>query len=105
MTKQQLIFADRLESAGVSGGVVRLNFSVEVPGVAPTSPDEVKYEHSTQVVMPLAGFGLSFQVLENLVRQVKEGNRPKEAEGAEQKTKQEAEVIEPPEAKHKMQNT
>ena len=100
MTKQQLIFADRLESAGVSGGVVRLNFSVEVPGVAPTNPEDVKYEHSTQVVMPLAGFGLSFQVLENLVRQVKEGNKPKDAEVAAQKTKQEAQTIESPAAKH-----
>jgi hypothetical protein len=96
MTKQQLIFADRLESAGVSGGVVRLNFSVEVPGVARTNADEVQFEHSTQVVMPLAGFGLSFQVLENLVRQVKEGNKPKEAEGPVQDTK----AVEPAAAKH-----
>jgi len=93
---KQLIFADRLESAGVSGGVVRLNFSVEVPGVARTSADEVQYEHSTQVVMPLAGFDLSFKVLQNLVRQVKEGNKPKEAEGAAE----DANVVPAPAGKH-----
>lgn len=70
----KVIFADRIESAGISGGVVRLNFSVEDAEQIREKGKDPKHNFEVQLVLPLGGFGQSYRLLENLVQQVRAAN-------------------------------
>ncbi len=74
--ENKIVFVDRIESAGISAGVVRLNFSTEIPQQAREAGKEPEHSLELQLVLPIVGFAQSFRLLENLVQQVRAANNP-----------------------------
>lgn len=72
--ESKIVFVDRIESAGISGGVVRLNFTVEAPDQVREAGKEPVHVPQLQVVLPMMGFGQSFRLLDDLVKQVRAAN-------------------------------
>jgi hypothetical protein len=67
-----VIFADRIDSVGAGGGVVRLNLSLDTPGQMPEEGKPLPPVHIAQVVLPMGGFAQSVQLLVNLLRQMQQ---------------------------------
>jgi hypothetical protein len=74
--ENKIVFVDRIESAGISAGVVRLNFSTEIPQQVREAGKEPEHTLELQLVLPIVGFAQSFRLLENLVQQVRAANNP-----------------------------
>ena len=77
--KSPVIFADRIESAGAGGGVIRLNLAIEAPGELPAEGKSLPVEHVAQIIMPINGAAQGVQMLINLLRQLERQARAPEA--------------------------
>lgn len=86
--KTPVIFADRIESAGAGGGVIRLNLAIESPGELPAEGKAMPIEQVAQIIMPIGGAAQSVRMLTNLLRELERQARPPAADPTQEALRQ-----------------